>query len=172
MKANDLEDVIDVRLGSGLQVLESEGVTHLVIAGMGGSLIESILSADENKIQGIERIITQPNTQSINIRNWLNRHLYTIIHEVMVEENNIIYEIIVADKSDKFTHEKLTDKQILFGPKFLEQKPDLFYSKWKSELTHLEQIARQISQGQTVDQKKIENIETKLSWIREVLLLE
>lgn len=172
VKLKGLENVIDVRLGNGLQVLEDEEVTHLVIAGMGGSLIEKILDTGENKIQRIKRIITQPNIQSKNIRYWLDKHFFTIIDEIMVEENNIIYEIIVADKADKMTHKTLTDKEKFFGPKFLEQKPNLFYSKWKSELVHLEQISRQISQARIVDREKMENIETQLSWIREVLLLE
>ncbi|GAA0443180.1 tRNA (adenine(22)-N(1))-methyltransferase TrmK [Lentibacillus halophilus] len=164
---NGLTDRIDVRSGDGLAVFHRGEVNTVVIAGMGGSLIHTILSDGEAHLMGLERIIVQPNTDERNVRQWFSTHGYSIIGESMVEDNGRIYEIIVADKMAG--SQQLTGKQLLFGPHLLKQKPDLFYRKWEKEHMKQRHIIDQMTYAKYPDNPKIAMIEKETKWIKEEL---
>ena len=44
---NKLQDKVDLRLGSGIEVLKENEVDEIIIAGMGGMLINNLLKANE-----------------------------------------------------------------------------------------------------------------------------
>lgn len=56
----NLDDLIEARLGSGLSVIKPGEVEGVVIAGMGGKLITSILEADIPLAKSFNRLILQP----------------------------------------------------------------------------------------------------------------
>ena len=96
-----LEDRIDVRLGDGLAVLKDSTPEAIVIAGMGGKLIESILLSDLNKTKNINQLILQPNIDAHRLRQWFLNHNYQLEDELVIEENNHYYEILIAKKTSK-----------------------------------------------------------------------
>ncbi|MFC3039082.1 tRNA (adenine(22)-N(1))-methyltransferase [Virgibacillus xinjiangensis] len=165
-----LSHAVEVRLGDGLQVLEPAEVNQVVIAGMGGSLIQSILQEGKDKLSSVERIIAQPNIDARNVRRWFSENGYTIIDEQILKENGHIYEVIVADKSaDSLYGENDAEKQLLFGPVLLENKTPAFYQKWEQELSNIERIIRQMKQAREQDLDKIKRFEMEADWIKEVL---
>ncbi|TFJ94095.1 tRNA (adenine(22)-N(1))-methyltransferase [Lentibacillus salicampi] len=162
-----LSDRVDVRLGDGLQVLQNGEVALIVIAGMGGSLIKTILDEGKDRLSNVEKIIAQPNIGEHNVRRWLYSHGYEVTNEVMVAENGHIYEIIVGDK--RADGQKLTEKQLLFGPHLLNQKPKLFYQKWTHEYDNRKRTVEQMKNAKSPDDKKIAAFTEELTWIGEVL---
>src|SRR5699024_9053963 len=163
----DLSDRIEVRLGNGLEVLQDGEVNLIVIAGMGGSLIKTILDEGKDCISSVERIIAQPNIDECSVRHWFYSHGYTIVDEAMVEENGHIYEIIVADR--KNVTKPLNEKQLLFGPYLLKQKSDLFYRKWQHERNKRKRTVEQIKNANVPDEIKIAAFTKEVAWIEEVL---
>ncbi|RYG74718.1 SAM-dependent methyltransferase [Lentibacillus lipolyticus] len=164
-----LSDRVDVRMGNGLKILRPGEVDAVVTAGMGGSLISAILEDGCGQLTGRERIIAQPNTDEHDVRKWFLSHGYIIADETMIEENGYIYEIIVGDKETKTGTERLTEKQLLFGPRLLEQKPDLFYRKWEQKRKKRCRIIEQMKQAKVPDTAKIARFEEELLWIKEEL---
>ncbi|GGJ83240.1 SAM-dependent methyltransferase [Lentibacillus kapialis] len=162
-----LSDRVDVRLGDGLQVLRHGEVTAIVIAGMGGSLITSILEGGLDRLDAIEQIIAQPNIDERSVRYWLINHGYSILNEAMVEEKGHIYEIIIGTKKGGVND--LTERQMLFGPYLLSKKPELFYRKWKHEYTKRERIIEQMKKATVPEEAKITAFSDELTWIEEVL---
>ncbi|WP_047981474.1 tRNA (adenine(22)-N(1))-methyltransferase [Ornithinibacillus contaminans] len=162
-----LTHVIDVRQGDGLAVLAEDEVSQVVIAGMGGALIRSILENGRDKLHGVELIIAQPNVDEQNVRKWYVENHYRIEAEVILEENGHIYEIIVGRKSD--TQQPLDPKELLFGPLLLKQGNPLFYQKWQSEHTKLIRVLKQMSAAKIKDEEKISLFNQQLQWIEEVL---
>lgn len=163
-----LDEKIDLRLGSGLETIENEEVSTVIIAGMGGSLIKSILAEGEEELASVQRLILQPNIGEETLRQWLITRGYTIVSEEILEENNKIYEIIIADKT-KDEKPAISDKEIFFGPHLLREKSKTFQKKWSNEKEKLKNTLRQMKQGEQVKKEKIHEFEEKLLWIEEVL---
>lgn len=172
VKRFNLQHAVDVRLGNGLAVLtEKDDVKQIVIAGMGGALITSILEEGQGKLAPIKRLVLQPNTNAEAVRIWLLNHDFTIIEETIVEEHGHLYEIIVADskiKSSPYDPNQL-QKQLMFGPYLLKKKQKEFYQKWKAELKKTRHVLQQMEQGTIKDEEKIIRFEQRIKWIQEVL---
>lgn len=100
VRKNGLADKIVVRLADGLDAIQPEdNIDTVVIAGMGGTLIRSILEegSRKNRLAGVKRLVLQPNVGERTLREWLVSNNFIIIHEVLLEENDKNYEIIVAE---------------------------------------------------------------------------
>lgn len=137
-----LSHLIDVRLGDGLDVVARGEVTTVTIAGMGGSLMVDILQAGLDKLQGIKRLILQPMGSEAYLREWLHRHNYRIVAEKILKEQDIIYEIIVADYGQPL--DALTSIELQFGPFLLREKNQAFMEKWDGELQKKQRIFQNI----------------------------
>ncbi|MDA8352609.1 MAG: tRNA (adenine(22)-N(1))-methyltransferase TrmK [Firmicutes bacterium] len=89
-------DRIDVRLGDGLKVLRPGEADVVVLAGMGGSLIASILSRGKEKLDATTQLVLQPNNHGDQVRRWLLEQGWEIKQEELVKEGGILYEIVSA----------------------------------------------------------------------------
>jgi tRNA (adenine22-N1)-methyltransferase len=96
VKVSGLIDKIEVREGSGLEVLNPGEVDVISIAGMGGSLIVSILEEGQEKLSGVKMLVLQPNVGEEQVRRWLDRHRWLLASEEILEEDGKIYEILTA----------------------------------------------------------------------------
>ncbi|WP_042145958.1 class I SAM-dependent methyltransferase [Paucisalibacillus sp. EB02] len=163
----ELKDYVEARLGDGLSVLQQDEVNQVVIAGMGGSLIRSILENGQDKLLSVDLVIAQPNVDEKNVRNWFMENNFKIQDETILEENGHIYEIVVG-KRVNYTI-TLTEKEQLFGPKLLTQKNKLFYKKWESEREKLIRVINQMQNAKFQDHHKLRKFQEQLGWIEEVL---
>ncbi len=93
---NKLTEKVDLRLGSGIEVLKEGEVEEVIIAGMGGSLINEILMANETVAHTTEKFILQPMQNPEDLRAYLYKNGYEILDECLVREDHRIYEIIVC----------------------------------------------------------------------------
>lgn len=166
VKRFSLIDKIDVRLGNGLEVIRKSPVRQIVIAGMGGTLITNILETGKHNLTLVERIIVQPNIGESNVRNWFMKNDYMITEEIIISENEHLYEIIVADKNKKLD---LTEKELLFGPIILKNKNDLFYKKWKKQNEKNKYILKNLNQAVLKDDNKTAKLIKEISLIEEAL---
>ena len=99
ISAAGLENLIEIRLGDGLKILTPGEVDTICIAGMGGALIEKILSDAPDVGGACDRLILQPMNAAEKIRAWLARNGWKIADEDLAEDAGIIYEIICAEKN-------------------------------------------------------------------------
>ncbi len=105
-------DKIEVILSDGLAGAEAYPVTDIIVAGMGGELIASILEAAEWIKNERYRLILQPMTHSEALREYLSKNCFSVIDEALVKDvsNNKIYQIICAEfsgKEDSYTADEL-----------------------------------------------------------------
>ena len=120
MSDNQLNNVIDVRLGDGLSVLrQNESIQNITICGMGGPLIARILNEGRIHLANGPRLILQSNIQTEVLRYTLMTLNYQIIEEVILEEKGHIYEIVVAAYGSSGSFRQ---KELKFGPKLLQKK--------------------------------------------------
>lgn len=168
IKDHQLEGKVIPRLADGLAAIEpADKVDTITIAGMGGSLIASILEKDKNKLTGIKRLVLQPNVGESQLREWLMNNHYQIMTEKIIEEDNHIYEIIVAEPSVvPFRYSKY---ELDFGPFLLENKGPIFKKKWQEYLQREAHVIDQMQKAQQPPVKKINEINQFLSQVKEAI---
>lgn len=156
-------DKIAVCLANGLAAVElTDQVSTVTIAGMGGRLIAEILEAGKDKLGSVERLVLQPNNREDDVRRWLVAHDFQLIAEEILEENDKIYEILVAEKGST----DLTVDQLRFGPYLLEEQSTIFQKKWLKELDKLTFALAQVPLERQADRSAISQ---KIQQIKEVL---
>lgn len=176
VKKHRLEARVDVRFGDGLSVIEEdEPVDVIVIAGMGGNLIRNILCKGKEKLKRVQKLILQPNNNEATVRKALLELQLVLTNEIILEENGLIYEILIAEadahKTNSDPYDKIHfEKQLMFGPYLLQEKPTLFIKKWLEEHRRLEKTIMQMKQSDSAEvREKIESFSTKLKWIEEAI---
>lgn len=105
-------DGMDFRLCAGLSGIAPEETDVIVIAGMGGETIISILQDAPWTADGQHRLLLQPMTKAAALRHWLADNGYTFTDEHLVEDKGRIYPILCV-KGGVFR--PLTEAEALCG---------------------------------------------------------
>ncbi|MFL8710094.1 tRNA (adenine(22)-N(1))-methyltransferase [Clostridioides sp. GD02377] len=152
---NNLLDKVDLRLGSGIEVLEVGEIEEIIIAGMGGILISELLEAKKQVAHNVEKLILQPMQAQEELRRYLLNNGYEISEEVLVREDFRIYEIIVAKYTGKNT---IIEDEIYFetGIKLLENKNSLFNEFIEKKIKTYSAIVNNLEgkNGEAIDKKR------------------
>ncbi len=171
VRSSGLTEKIDVRKGNGLAVIEKkDAIDTIVIAGMGGTLIRTILEEGAAKLAGVTKLILQPNIAAWQLREWSEQNNWLITSEAILREDNKVYEIMVLAPSEKPV--TWTKQEIFFGPCLLKEQSAIFKSKWRHEANTWQNIIQTISNNQPVsteNQAKIRELEHKIALVEDVL---
>ncbi|REJ20982.1 MAG: tRNA (adenine-N(1))-methyltransferase [Paenibacillaceae bacterium] len=170
IEADGLADLVAVRKGDGLAVVAPGEVDCVVIAGMGGALIASILEAGAaaGKLEGVRTLVLQPNVGEDLVRRWLLDKGWYLAAERIVEEDGRWYEILAAQRvpdADGLNSalynasflkldlpaERKKELLLRMGPWLLRQPDERLAGKWRSELEKLAFISRQIERSDSPD---------------------
>lgn len=147
----------DFRVGDGLAVLDDGEVDAVVMAGIGGRLMEEILEADRNKSRSFSKFILQPRRHTGYIRKYLVMNGYRIIAEDLVRESKFIWEIMTVCPCDRQnegrTETALSDglPEYMFGlhPGAIEWEVPPYYSSLSDELAD-EFLSRKLSRERKI----------------------
>ena len=85
---------IEYRLGDGLAGIQPDEADVIVIAGMGGENIASILSAAPWTAEGRHTLLLAPHTKAEELRRYLMEHNYEIRREELVYDRGTIYPVM------------------------------------------------------------------------------
>lgn len=158
---------IDLRFGDGLNVLNPGEVNCIVIAGMGGEAISTILEARPDVLAPVELLILQPMTDSDKLRVWLVKHGWTVVNEQLIEEDERIYEIIVAQKGRYQTDDLL---ELEIGPILLARPDPLLEKLLQQRLDRMERAYREMEHSQTPEGKsKRDQVYRRMEEIRRLI---
>lgn len=91
-----VDDKVELMLTNGLEQIDLDDVSDVVIAGMGGETIVEILAANENIFSEEINLILQPMTKADQLRDWLGRYGFRICEERAVEDGERVYIVICA----------------------------------------------------------------------------
>lgn len=97
--AYGLQENIVTRLSDGLDALteqEQQRITDVMICGMGGELIETLIGRADWLKNAEKCLILQPMTQIPYLRRALYRMGFAILHEIPVVDKNHLYTVIRA----------------------------------------------------------------------------
>ena len=97
-----LSDRIEIRLSDGLQGLREGEADGLVIAGMGGKLIMSILEHSDATALGIRTAVLQPQSDLFQFREYLGIKDYSILDErVIFDDGKYYFPMLVSFDREK-----------------------------------------------------------------------
>jgi tRNA (adenine22-N1)-methyltransferase len=157
---------IEARLGDGLKVLTpDDAVDTITICGMGGPLIASILRDGFVNVGGFPRLVLQANNYTYPLRKTVTDLKYRIVHEKVLKLGKHYYEVIVCDHDEN--GERLTEKELHFGPVNIKRREEAFLMKVRWEYDHQKRIFNNIG-GDKNPEKKNE-IKSKIKLLEEVL---
>lgn len=122
IKKNNLQDKIDTFLTDGLKGIERFSPDCVVIAGMGGELIEQILEEGTINKNNVKYIL-QPMTKEDSLRKYLCKNGYHITDEHIVKEGKL-YQIICAEYDGK--EREIGEAESYLGEINIEKAEELF----------------------------------------------
>jgi len=161
-----LKDRIDLRLGDGLKTLEPGEAEVLVLAGMGGNTIKEILAAAPAVLMNVSRLVMQPMADAGDLRLWLAGNGWKIISEKLVEEDNRLYQIIVAEPGRELYNDKL---YLELGPRLIEGRDPLLKTYLGKIIDQYERALAGVASGKSkAAREKARQLKAKLGRIREV----
>lgn len=171
IKEAGLSERIETRLSDGIEKLQAGEADALIIAGMGGKLMQSILERYPEKIKQMKELILQPQSELYQFRKFLRETGLKIVEEKIVLEDGKYYFPMKVVWED--TLRKTTDEQELedtYGPILLQEKSPLFleYLQWE---THTYQGVKEELQksGNERSKKRLLEIERRLKQIEKAI---
>lgn len=169
-----IRDRASVRKGDGLAVINPGEVEVVCIAGMGGQLIASILENGNEKLTGVKRLILQPNVGEELVRHWFLENEWQLVSETILEEDGILYEILVAERGDANAPYAQTDRTleelVRIGPFLWQEKPPQLHTKWQHEREKWTKVRTQLERSDKPEAKeRLKQIESEIEWIDGVL---
>ena len=153
----ELQDKINVIQGDGLKVIDDD-VDVITINGLGGRVIKEILL--EGDLKNVKRLILQPNNEASRIRGILSDIGFYILDELVIEEHNRIYDLLIVERGEK----EYTDLEIEYGPINLRLKPPFFVIRIEKEIKKYENIIPLVT-----TEKQKQEIDAKIAELRSVL---
>lgn len=145
-----VDDKVELILSDGLENVALDGVSDIVIAGMGGETIIEILGKCSQIIANDIHLILQPMTKEEVLRKWLYDHNFVINSEKLVEDGDKIYTVMQSSWGGEFR--KLTESEAWIG--FFDET-DKLTKKYRKNLS--ERLAK-VSLALEKAEKRIESV--------------
>ncbi len=162
-----LEDVIDLRLGSGLTILKPGEVNWAVIAGMGFKSIIEIISETETVARSVKGLILQPMQGSDELRRWLVGNFFQIKDEVLIKEDDKLFQIMLVTSGESHG---LEDIFYDIGPVLYEKGDPYLAEHIQSLITYHREVLDKISSTESMELNiKANKLNAKIHRLKEVL---
>ncbi len=116
VEKNGMSDKIEIRLGSGLSVLEEGETDTIIIAGMGGQLISEIIAGNAELARKC-KLVLQPMNAQYELRKFLAMNNFKITGEDLALEGFKVYNIMTVENGEGVKFENDIEYHI---PKYLK----------------------------------------------------
>lgn len=135
-------DEVELRLGNGLSVLAPGEASTVVLAGMGGALIERLVEQAPDVVERTRRLILQPNTQWPQMRRWLARRAWQLEAETLTLDRDQFYVTFAVRPRCDGAY-VWDEADLVLGP-VLRHERSATYQRWlQDRITRLSQaVAR------------------------------
>lgn len=159
-----LSSVIDVRTGAGLSVIKECEFEEIIIAGMGGKLICSIIE-DNIETARASRLILQPMNSQSELRYFLVKNGFKITDEDVETEGFKVYNIFTAENGMQEPYKNKIDYHIppaLYNHRYI----DRLIHKKQCEFSKILTGLKQSSNPQTARAEEYEYMLSELERIK------
>lgn len=155
-----LADKIRTRKSNGLKELLPEEADSIVIAGMGGALMEDILKQGRHVLEAGKELILQPQSEIFKVRHCLHNMGYQIVREQILEDENKIYFILKAIPGEQVFEEEYLYE---YGEYLLKEKEPFMMEFLEKEQMKIQKIADKLKeQDSDAAKKRVQELEAEL----------
>ncbi len=159
------QNVILTRLGNGLEPIRPQEVQSIVIAGMGGMLMISLLENAPHVVQTVNELVLCPHLDVAKVRKYVQKIGFYIAEEKMILEEGKYYTILHMLRG-KEAYEK--EIEYIFGKILLQRRDTVLKQYLKKEKIRLEKIERALYETQTEQSKlRLQQIQKQKRNIKE-----
>lgn len=144
-----LQNSVEVRMGSGLAVLQPGEADCITIAGMGASTMIAILEADMAVAEAAELLILQPMAGAASLREWLCTHGWQLVEEELVDDAPHFYEIMCAKRGEGKTY---SAAEYAVGPVLWQKQHPLVGRQLERQLVTTTQLLAQMERSERARQ--------------------
>ncbi|MBQ2729830.1 MAG: SAM-dependent methyltransferase [Clostridia bacterium] len=125
----EVSDRVTLCLADGLQNLPLTrlSVTDIVICGMGGELIASILDASDYIKSPSVRLILQPMSQTARLRTYLAKNGFNTVDGALAKAQDKLYQCIVCEYDGKVRC--LSPASLELGEENIRKEPDAVFTE-------------------------------------------
>lgn len=169
VKKYDLEDHMELRLGSGLEPILRNEADVVVLAGMGGILITQLIQESISKAMAARCIILQPMTNQELVRPFLWENGFEVDDERLVREGNKIYQVILAKYTGKIRNgwERIDE---IIGEKLVRNRDPLLRDWLHNHIKRQQKIVTGLKQaGKNTDDMQIMQEEKLLEELTDLI---
>lgn len=144
INSSHLENLIDIRCGNGLEVInKGEKINSIIIAGMGGLMAISVLKSNKEAVNNAEQLVLQPQRDIDKVRRYVHKVGFKIADEKMLIDSDKFYTIINAVKGE----ESYTEIEYMFGKRLIESKSLVLKEYIKIELNKLLMVLKNMEEN-------------------------
>ena len=161
IKANGLETIIETRLSDGLKVLSKGEIDTVIISGMGGALIQKILTEGSHVLEAVNCLVLQPQTEKAELRHYLYSIGMHIKKEIMLIDEGKYYNIIVAIPQGNSQETPYQKEEYEFGRLLLEKKDPVLKEFLEFETQKLQKILLNLEAHREKNEERIAELEEK-----------
>lgn len=162
-KAEGVEENIKFYCDDGFGSIQDIKLDAAIIAGMGHRMISSILENNIQTVKNIGSLILQPMDSVIEMREFLCNGGYTILDEKLVWDDGRLYTVIKASHTGSQT---LTTRELLIGPKIIENEDKLLNDLKKKEIKKRETIIAGLKKAHNKNIELIDKTKEELNILR------
>ena len=144
VRAAGLTDRIELRLGDGLQVLTPGEADVILISGMGGTLMQRILTEGGTAAKTAKRLVLSPQSEIPEFRSFLQESGYAVTGEAIVCEDRKYYFLLTAEPGRQ---EAWEGADRLFGRFLLEEGGETITAYVKKRKAVLQRILRSLEKA-------------------------
>lgn len=180
-----LTEQVSLRLSDGFAALKPGEADCVLIAGMGGELMQSILtrglgangSPGPAFREGVKRYLFSPHTEWEAFRGYLAAQGFRLTDERMLKEDGKYYLILVCENGDGEAAYREAEARGIpaaaarrFGPMLLERRDTVLRNYMKDRLRTEQEIAERLPQSdRTAVSAKREELRESIALLKECL---
>lgn len=164
IRACKVEDKVGTRLCGGLEGIGPGETDTIVIAGMGGLLIISILEASMNKAHAAKELVLSPHSDVDAVRAFLYRNSFVITDESIVKEDGKFYFVLRAENGNAPVPEGAA---LHYGLPLLKRRDPLLREFLERELALREKIIENLRSNSVCGKERIAQINGEITIIKE-----
>lgn len=139
-----LEERVEIRLSDGLAELRPGEADTIVIAGMGGPLMQDILTKGESTAKAAAKLVLSPQSDIAAFRKFLIQNGYRITDEEMVLEEGKYYVILQAEPGEC---EPWSPEEYRYGKTLIHRGHPVLSDALKKKIEQCTTLAEKLEQS-------------------------